>query len=147
MPCAASFPILDCEREITGKDARPCLYYHIKLCGGPCIGAQIRDEYRATVRQLMGFLEGDADKVLKQIEEQMGRAAENLQFELAAIYRDRLQAAQRIAEQQKIVSTAQEDADYIALAQDPRTRRDGRPGLHGAPWSPDGPRQLSARRR
>jgi len=115
------FPFLDCDREISGKDARPCLYYHIKLCGGPCIGAQSREEYRATVRQLMAFLEGDADKVLKQMEEQMGRAAENLQFELAALYRDRLQAAQRIAEQQKIVNTAQEDADYIALAQDPRT--------------------------
>ena len=114
------FPYLDCDREITGKDPRPCLYYHIKLCGGPCIGAQNREEYRATVRQLMSFLEGDADRVLKQLDEQMGRAAENMQFELAALYRDRLQAAQRIAEQQKIISTAQEDADYIALAQDAR---------------------------
>ena len=51
----------------------------------------------------------------------MGHAAENLQFELAALYRDRLQAAQRIAEQQKIISTTQEDADYIAVAQDART--------------------------
>ncbi|MBK8049743.1 MAG: excinuclease ABC subunit UvrC [Anaerolineales bacterium] len=115
------FPYLDCDREITGKDARPCLYYHIKLCGGPCIGVQNREEYRATVRQLMQFLEGDSDSVLKQLEEQMGRAAENLQFELAARYRDRLLAAQRIAEQQKIISTAQEDVDYIALAQDTRT--------------------------
>jgi excinuclease ABC subunit C len=115
------FPYLDCDREITGKDPRPCLYYHIKLCGGPCIGAQNREEYRATLRQLMSFLEGDADRVLRQLDEQMNRAAENMQFELAAIYRDRLQAAQRIAEQQKIISTAQEDADYIALAQDART--------------------------
>lgn len=114
------FPYLDCDREITGHDPRPCLYYHIKLCGGPCIGAQNREEYRSTVRQLMGFLEGDADQVLKQLDEQMGRAAENMQFELAVIYRDRLQAAQRIAEQQKIISTSQEDADYVALAQDPR---------------------------
>ena len=42
------FPYLDCDREITGKDARPCLYFHIKLCGGPCIGAQNREEYRET---------------------------------------------------------------------------------------------------
>ena len=114
------FPYLDCEREITGKDPRPCLYYHIKLCGGPCIGAQSRPEYRETLRQLMQFLDGETDLVLKQLQEQMARAAENLQFELAALYRDRLQAAQRIAEQQKITSTAQEDADYVALAQDPR---------------------------
>ena len=114
------FPYLDCDREITGRDPRPCLYYHIKLCGGPCIGAQNRDEYRGTIKQLMSFLEGDTDQVLKQLDEQMGRAAENMQFELAALYRDRLQAAQRIAEQQKIISTSQEDADYIALAQDAR---------------------------
>ncbi len=114
------FPYLDCDREITGQDPRPCLYYHIKLCGGPCIGAQNREEYRGTIKQLMSFLEGETDQVLKQLDEQMGRAAENMQFELAALYRDRLQAAQRIAEQQKIISTSQEDVDYIALAQDAR---------------------------
>lgn len=115
------FPYLDCDREITGNDARPCLYFHIKLCGGPCIGAQSRDEYRETVRQLMQFLEGETVQVLRQLEQQMTRAADNLQFELAALYRDRLQAAQRIAEQQKIISAAQEDLDCVALAQDPRT--------------------------
>lgn len=115
------FPYLDCDREITGKDRRPCLYYHIKLCGGPCIGAQTREEYRQTVQQLMHFLEGDSDKVLRQLQEQMTRAADNLQFELAAIYRDRLQSAQRIAEQQKIVLASLEDMDYVAVAQDART--------------------------
>jgi excinuclease ABC subunit C len=115
------FPYLDCDRAITGNDRRPCLYYHIKLCGGPCIGAQSREEYRQTIQQLMHFLEGDSDRVLRQIEQQMVRAAENLQFELAAIYRDRLQSAQRIAEQQKIVTAAFEDLDYVALAQDQRT--------------------------
>jgi len=115
------FPYLDCERTITGQDERPCLYYHIKMCGGPCIGRQSRDEYRATIKQLMDFLSGDTDEVLQQIETQMGRAAENLQFELAALYRDRLKSAQQIAEQQKIVSTRLEDADYIAVAQDEKT--------------------------
>jgi excinuclease ABC subunit C len=115
------FPYLDCDRIITGADLRPCLYYHIKLCGGPCIGAQTREEYRQTIEQLMHFLEGDSDRVLRQLKEQMERAAENLQFELAALYRDRLQSAQRIAEQQKIVTTALEDLDYVAVAQDQRT--------------------------
>jgi excinuclease ABC subunit C len=115
------FPYLDCERAITGQDERPCLYFHIKMCGGPCIGAQNRAEYRATIQQLMDFLSGDAERVLEQLEAQMARAAENLQFELAALYRDRLKAAQQIAEQQKIVNTAPEDADYVALAQDERT--------------------------
>jgi excinuclease ABC subunit C len=115
------FPYLDCDRTITGQDPRPCLYYHIKMCGGPCIGRQSREEYRQTIRQLMDFLSGDTDAVLKQLETQMERAAENLQFELAALYRDRLNAATQIAEQQKVVSARLEDADYIALAQDERT--------------------------
>ena len=115
------FPYLDCDREITGKDARPCLYYHIKLCGGPCIGAQNREEYRNTIQQLMDFLNGNADKVLAQLKRQMERASENLQFELAAVYRDRYKATQQIAEQQKIVSTIAEDVDYVAISLDERT--------------------------
>lgn len=115
------FPYLDCDRTITGEDERPCLYYHIKMCGGPCIGRQSREEYRATIKLLMDFLSGDTDLVLEQMETQMERAAENLQFELAALYRDRLKSAQQIAEQQKIVSTRLEDADYIAVAQDEKT--------------------------
>jgi excinuclease ABC subunit C len=115
------FPYLDCDRVITGRDERPCLYYHIKMCGAPCIGKQTRDDYRQTLKQLMDFLSGDTDRVLKQLETQMEQAAENMQFELAALYRDRLKSARQIAEQQKIVSTALEDADYIAMAQDERT--------------------------
>jgi excinuclease ABC subunit C len=115
------FPYLDCERTITGNDDRPCLYYHIKMCGGPCIGRQSREEYRATIQQLMDFLSGDTELVLKQLEKQMERAAENLQFELAALYRDRFKSATQIAEQQQVVNTRLEDADYVALAQDEKT--------------------------
>ena len=96
------FPYLDCERNIDGKDERPCLYYHIKMCGGPCIGRQSREEYRAVIQQLMDFLGGDSDQVIRQLAEQMERAAENLQFELAALYRDRLKSAQQIVEQQQL---------------------------------------------
>ncbi len=115
------FPYRDCERIIDGQDDRACLYYHIKMCGAPCIGRQNREEYRETLRQLMDFLSGDTDQVLQQLTAQMERAAENMQFELAALYRDRLRSAQQIAEQQKIVNTNLEDADYVAIAQDERT--------------------------
>lgn len=115
------FPYLDCDRNITGDDDRPCLYYHIKMCGGPCIGRQSRADYRAVIQQLMDFLSGDTEMVIGQLETQMERAAENLQFELAALYRDRLKSARQIAEQQKIVNTRLEDADYVALAQDEKT--------------------------
>lgn len=114
------FPYLDCERQITGQDASPCLYYHIKLCGGPCIGKQNRNSYRENIQNLMDFLHGKTDDALTQMEEQMERAAEELQFELAALYRDRLKAAQRIVEEQKIISAGLEDADYIAVAHDTR---------------------------
>jgi len=115
------FPYRDCERIIDGQDDRACLYYHIKMCGAPCIGRQNREEYREILRQLMDFLSGDTDRVLQQLTAQMERAAENMQFELAALYRDRLRSAQQIAEQQKIVNTNLEDADYVAIAQDERT--------------------------
>lgn len=114
------FPYLDCDRQITGEDDRPCLYYHIKLCGGPCIGKQDRSAYRENIQNLMDFLHGKTDDALTQIETQMERAAEDLQFELAALYRDRLKAAQRIVEEQKIISAGLEDADYIAIAHDKR---------------------------
>lgn len=116
-----SFPYLDCDRTITGNDARPCLYYHIKLCGGPCIGKQTREEYRETLQQLMDFLHGSSDQVLKKMREQMDQAAENLQFELAALYRDRVKSAERVVEQQQTISATQEDVDYVAVAQDERT--------------------------
>jgi len=115
------FPYLDCERTITGQDPRPCLYYHIKMCGGPCIGAQTRAEYRTTLRQLMDFLNGDSEGVLARMEAQMARAADNLNFELAALYRDRIKSARQISDQQKLVGAKVEDADYVALAQDART--------------------------
>jgi len=115
------FPYRDCGRIIDGQDDRACLYYHIKMCGAPCIGRQNREEYREILRQLMDFLSGDTDRVLQQLTAQMERAAENMQFELAALYRDRLRSAQQIAEQQKIVNTNLEDADYVAIAQDERT--------------------------
>ncbi len=115
------FPYLDCDRTIDGKDDRPCLYYHLKLCGGPCIGAQSRHEYRDILKQFMGFLEGDTATVMDQLEAQMARAAETFQFERAAVYRDRIKSAQRIVDQQQIVGVSQDDEDVVAITQDLQT--------------------------
>jgi excinuclease ABC subunit C len=95
----------------------------------------------------MQFLEGDTDRCCASFRKQMARAADNLQFELAALYRDRLQSAQRIAEQQKIISASQEDADYVAAGPGRPQRRHRGAGLHGAPRPADRARQLPARRR
>jgi excinuclease ABC subunit C len=112
------FPYLTCDREITGKDPRACLYYDIKLCGGPCIGAVTQNEYRATLNELCHFLEGKSDEVLIDFERKMSAAAESMQFERAAVYRDQLKSLRHIVERQKVISNAQNDQDVLAFARD-----------------------------
>jgi excinuclease ABC subunit C len=113
-----SFPYLTCSREITGHDERPCLYYDIKLCTGPCIGAVTQEEYRAMVRGLARFLEGRSEEVIADLEARMATAADALDFEYAASLRDQLRAVQHIVERQKIVSSVDTDQDVIAFARE-----------------------------
>jgi excinuclease ABC subunit C len=115
------FPYLDCNRVITGQDPKPCLYYHIKRCTGPCIGAIDRARYRQIVAGLADFLEGNSEAVLAKMEADMQAAAAGLHFERAAQLRDQIRAAQLIVERQKVVSGKGEDQDVIAFAQDTRT--------------------------
>ena len=110
------FPHLTCNREISGKDERACLYYDIKLCGGPCIGAVGRKEYRATVQRLMDFLDGRSEEVTCGLRTEMMAAAEKLDFETAGQIRDQLAAVTRVVEEQKVVSLAGTDQDVIAFA-------------------------------
>ncbi len=115
------FPYLDCTREITGNDRKPCLYYHIKRCVGPCIGAVDKEGYRQVIAGLADFLEGNSEEVLAAMTARMQLAAERLQFERAAIMRDQIRAAGQLVERQKVVSGKQEDEDVVAFAQDERT--------------------------
>src|SRR5206468_2245439 len=84
------FPYILCTKEITEKDPRPCLYYYIGRCQAPCIGAITNDAYRGSMNQVVRFMEGRVDSVLKEIEGEMEGAAERLEFEHAAALRDRL---------------------------------------------------------
>ncbi|HEY4723679.1 MAG TPA: excinuclease ABC subunit UvrC, partial [Anaerolineae bacterium] len=111
-----AFPYLTCDREITGHDKRACLYYDIKLCNAPCIGAVTSDEYRATIDQLCHFLEGKTDEILIDLEHKMAETSEAMQFERAAEYRDQLKALHHIVERQKIISTTTQDQDVLAFA-------------------------------
>lgn len=112
------FPYLTCDRVITGNDDRACLYYDIKLCSAPCIGAVNQEQYRATIKQLMDFLDGKSDHIVRSIEERMAAAAANLEFEKAADYRDQLRAIERITARQKVIGSGDTDQDVIAFARD-----------------------------
>ncbi|MBP8864299.1 MAG: excinuclease ABC subunit UvrC [Anaerolineae bacterium] len=112
------FPYRTCDREITGTDAKPCLYFDLKLCLGPCIGAVDRTEYLTMLAQLTEFMEGRTENVMRDLERQIREAAEALHFERAARVRDRLLALRQVTERQKIVTTAALNQDVIALARD-----------------------------
>jgi len=111
------FPYLTCDREITGRDPRACLYYDIKLCLGPCIGAVSREQYRQMIADLQSFLDGHSEPVLARVQTEMEKAAEELNFERAAALRDKIKALQTIIERQKVVFSADyKDSDVLALA-------------------------------
>jgi excinuclease ABC subunit C len=110
------FPYLTCDREITGQDARPCLYYDIKLCTGPCIGAIDRDRYRQMIDDLCQFLDGKTDVVVSRMRADMEVAAEELNFERAAALRDKIQAIERVVERQRVIAPERIDSDVIAMA-------------------------------
>lgn len=112
------FPYLTCAREITGLDPRPCLYYDLKLCTGPCIGAIDKAGYREMIDNLCKFLEGKTDAVVKHLNEEMMTASESLNYEKAATIRDQLSTMQHLVEKQKIITDDQKDNDIIAMARD-----------------------------
>ena len=110
------FPYLTCNRTITGEDERACIYLDIGLCLGPCVGAVDKDEYRTMIDGLSRFLEGKSDEIVSDLEAKMEAASEQWAFEEAAVYRDQLNAIQRVVERQKIVSAAMADQDVLAFA-------------------------------
>ena len=110
------FPYRSCTREITGSDSRPCLEYHINRCVAPCIGAADKEEYRRVIDQVVMFMEGRTEAVVRDLRDKMESAAETLEFERASRLRDQLKAIERVTEGQKVVSLAEEDQDVIAMA-------------------------------
>ncbi len=109
------FPHILCNRVITGNDPRACLYYHIKRCPAPCIGAINNDDYRQIVDQMVAFLDGKSDSVLDELRREMLEASDKLEFERAADLRDRIKAAERVVTQQQIVYASISDEDIIGV--------------------------------
>ena len=111
------FPLRHCRGPIDAEKAkRPCLNRHIDRCLAPCAGSVSPAEYRCLVDEVLLFLEGKQDKLLRDLAQRMAEAAEKLDFEKAARLRDQYRAVEAIVEKQKIAVTAGGDRDIIALA-------------------------------
>ncbi|MCA9885033.1 MAG: excinuclease ABC subunit UvrC [Anaerolineae bacterium] len=113
-----AFPYLTCDRDITGNDERACLFFDIKLCNAPCIGAVNKAQYRAMIQELMDVLSGKSEEVLARLEAEMLAESENLNFEKAAAIRDQIKAIHFITTRHKAVSPKMTDHDVIAIARE-----------------------------
>jgi len=112
------FPWRSCTKTITGTDPRPCLDYFIHRCIAPCTSYCTKDEYEEVIRQTVLFLEGKAGEVLASLRRQMDAAAEALDFERAALFRDQVKAVESVAEKQLVERIRPTDEDVFGLARD-----------------------------
>lgn len=114
------FQLRTCNRSLPRDIGleRPCLNYHIKQCLAPCQGYLSKEQYREQVAGALEFLNGSYDKILKDLEQKMLHASENLEFEEAARYRDLYNSVKQVSQKQKITDSDGEDKDVIALYQD-----------------------------
>jgi len=114
------FPMRTCSdslfRECKRLD-RPCLYFHIGRCPGPCVGEVTTEEYRANVDAFCRFLDGDVEDTMGGLERAMEEAAGRQEYEHAARRRDQLFAARKVIERQEVVTKTKLDADVVALAE------------------------------
>ncbi len=116
-----TFPVRTCSDAKLGRHqklGRPCLLFHIEKCSGPCVEAIEKPAYDDLVGELIQFLEGDTDTVVKRLETGMRDAADVLDFERAARLRDRLTSVRKAIERQQMVADRNEDLDVIGLADD-----------------------------
>lgn len=114
------YKVRSCNRRLprdTGKE-RPCLNYHIHQCDAPCQGYVSQEAYRKSIDEVLRFLGGNYDHILKELEEKMLQASEDMEFEKAIEYRELLGSVKKIAQKQKITDTAGNDRDILAAATD-----------------------------
>ena len=111
------FPYRSCSKHIDGEDRRPCLDYYIHQCLGPCVGVVERGEYREVINQVILFLQGKQELILRELNAKMKTAAQQLQFERAASLRDQISAIEEVIEGQRIAMKLKGEKDVIGLAQ------------------------------
>jgi len=118
------FPVRTCSNSFFDQRARarrPCLYYDIGRCSGPCVPALTgvtEDSYREQVESLSSFLGGEYRPVLQRLESEMGEASERLEYERAARLRDKLAAARKAMESQEMVLSRHDDLDVVGMQED-----------------------------
>ena len=116
-----TFPIRTCSPQKFNQHhrlGRPCLLFHIEKCSGPCVGEIEPERYRLLVGELLSFLDGETDTIVRRLEREMKEAADELEYERAARVRDRLTAVRKAIERQQMVADRSEDLDVIGLAED-----------------------------
>lgn len=116
------YQIRTCNRKLPkdiGKE-RPCLNYHIHQCQAPCQGYITKEEYAQNIEHVLEFLNGNYQGILKELEEKMQKASQEMEFEKAIEYRELLSSVRAVAQKQKITNTDGEDKDIIAMAKDDR---------------------------
>ena len=112
------YHVRTCNRNLPkdiGKE-RPCLNYHIKQCEAPCQGYISKEEYAKSINEVIRFLNGNFDDIIKELERKMEEASEELLFEKAIEYRELLSSVKKIAQKQKITDSSGEDRDILAVA-------------------------------
>jgi excinuclease ABC subunit C len=110
-------PFRTCSEDIF-KQGKVCLDFHIRRCPGPCEGRISAEDYQARIREVGFFMEGRSDLLTKELRGRMAGAAEGLDFENAARYRDQLLAIEKIADRQKVLTRSRDDQDLVAYARE-----------------------------
>ena len=116
-----TFPVRTCsdaKLRRHQKLGKPCLLFHIEKCSGPCVGEVTPEAYQGYVDELIEFVEGDSDPVLRRLEAEMAAAAEAHEFEQAARLRDRLASVRRTVEKQQMVGDRDEQLDVVGVVED-----------------------------
>jgi excinuclease ABC subunit C len=116
-----SFPVRTCSDAKLARHqklGRPCLMFHIEKCSGPCVGEIGKEDYDRLVLELLDFLAGDTQPIVRKLEAEMRDASEALEFERAARIRDRLRSVHRAIEKQQMVTERPEDLDVVGIAED-----------------------------
>jgi len=112
------FPLRTCSDTVMARakqSGRPCLYFHIARCPGPCIGRVDAGEYSRTLERICAFLEGRQEQVVSDLNREMAEASQRQEFERAAVFRDRISTASQLLEKQRVATDVRINQDVFGL--------------------------------